>query len=467
MWIPYQFVVVPQSNAYYNTGYTSPQYNNNQGFNQGFNQGINEDTNFKSVGSYKNSNGCRFNKNLSKISIFESDENCITDSEHSNFDINSIDNEYDYDYDGDIEENIGNDKNVLYIINLPVFKSNNVNLSNLINDSLNNSNKNDNCDTSISIKNLKIFKSIEKDICWCSFELDKESGSNNDKIVEVLFKKIDGYEFLGNKLKCMRKLPKRVFDKNNNGKRANITNETNVAYQTYYPTPPATYAPNYYQPFSDYANYNYSYNYNYNYNGYNGYNNYMRHQSIGSLPRDNRRRRSSGNRRYSGSSIPIPCNMKTLGNDYNSIVYPNLNEEEEENCEKDGVEQIQDIDDDNKTIEELQEFREDKYISPTRLFVGNIPFVCRFQELWMFLTRGGQHNALVHELQLKTDSNGHSKGFAIVHTASPTASAALIALCHGQTLSGRRVVARYDQLPAIVDRRHAEHRRARDCAGCT
>ncbi|GMG56453.1 unnamed protein product [Ambrosiozyma monospora] len=110
------------------------------------------------------------------------------------------------------------------------------------------------------------------------------------------------------------------------------------------------------------------------------------------------------------------------------------------------------IDDDEKSTEELMVYSPRKYVSPCRIFIGNIPFHSTYESILSFMNS----SSMIHlqQLILKVQHNGISKGFAIGLTNSLEESVELIKQFNGVKFEGRRLIVRFDKLPRLIMRSH-------------
>ncbi|KAG7806799.1 hypothetical protein KL921_004593 [Ogataea angusta] len=140
-----------------------------------------------------------------------------------------------------------------------------------------------------------------------------------------------------------------------------------------------------------------------------------------------------------------PRQRVELGNNYSSILNPDFDEDGS------ASESESSVDDNERPAEQLVQYTAAKYVSPTRLFVGNIPFHATYLSVLNFLNSG---RPKIVQLYLKTQPSGVSKGFAIAQTTSLEDSVELIEKFHGARFQGRSLVVRFDKLPKLVVKSH-------------
>ena len=330
----------------------------------------------------------------------------------------------------------------------------------------------------LPIDNFKIYKYPDQELCWCSFQLTDE-----DKL-DLLITNLNGHVFHGSILKCFVQPPR--SDDADGSKRYTYSSP-----QYMYPSPApriSGYQVNYHQhqasmppmgspmvpsvPYSGYspnsmssappvvqmgAGYaRYGAGFNSSGGGGNsGYRHGYRHNSVNSASTYGGSVGGAGagagagfGRKYSSSQ-----RSKPLGNNYNSIVFPDLDEQASSTSTSPGYYEEDQIDDNELSTEELQEFNETRHVSPDRVFIGNIPFNSSYHSLWLFLTHGGEQ-VLLKELQLKTDSSGLSRGFAVGITDGVASSRELIGRFNGRDFENRKLIVRFDKHNGLIFKSH-------------
>ncbi|KAH3666958.1 hypothetical protein OGAPHI_003408 [Ogataea philodendri] len=140
-----------------------------------------------------------------------------------------------------------------------------------------------------------------------------------------------------------------------------------------------------------------------------------------------------------------PQQRVELGNNYSSILNPDFDKDESDQDSDSSV------DDNEKPTDQLVQFSASKYVSPTRLFIGNIPFQSNYLSVLNYLNANA---SLVSHLYLKTQPNGGSKGFAIALTSSLDDSVEVIRKFNGASFEGRDLIVRFDKLPKLILKSH-------------
>lgn len=340
----------------------------------------------------------------------------------------------------------------------------------------------------LPIANLKIYKYADQELCWCSFQLTDTAK------LDLLITKLNGYVFHGSLLKCFvqpPRSPQHSFSSHPPPVN-NSNNYINVPTQSYYqyhyqhkplaPAPPpplassvaySGYPPGALPMGSGYGRYggtgvvNMGGGQRYGTNNSTGGVN--RHSYSYGGPGTGAAASAAGGgggggRKYSFSQR----SNKPLGNNYNSIVFPDLDDQHSGGdrpggaggsggscCDDDDDEDL--IDDNELSTEQLQQFNESRHVSRDRLFIGNIPFNSSFHSLWLFLTHGGEEVRL-RELQLKTDSSGLSRGFAVGITDGEESSRELIGRFNGREFENRRLIVRFDKHNGLIFKSHMKRK---------
>ncbi|KAG0673974.1 hypothetical protein C6P42_002466 [Pichia californica] len=471
-------MVYPTTMQWYGQQY---QYLNNNNNNNNNNNGYRK-RNFSNV-SVNNSN----NVGISRMISLQNEEAIIDDENEMK------------DYDQKIKIVVKNHEPLitLNILNLPSANSNVESitriLTEILNSEENDEGKNNDEDENKEkqdqheikpltvFENIRIYKYSDQELCWCSFQLCMVSK------LDILIKKLNGYNFHNSILKCFVQPPSSF---NND---YNYNSPISMAEERQGEIIRERVGKRYINNSNSFRQYNHS-------NYYRYYNNY-----------ENNGRRSSMQNQYNHyKNQELQNNNKPLGNNYNSIVFPNLGDnssnysnkqqlefvknknfykkdgenehryskskEEEDNDdddddadEKEEVEKDnndiekeslfdKDIIDDNElTTEELKKFNEFRHVSKDRIFIGNIPFNSSYHSLWLYLTNGGE-NIIIKELQLKFDSNGISKGFAVCITKGFSSSIELIDKFNGQSFHNRRLTVRFDKQNELILQSHMKRR---------
>lgn len=249
-----------------------------------------------------------------------------------------------------------------------------------------------------------------------------------------------------------------------------------VAYNGYSPNSMSSASP-IVQMGNGYGRYGGSFNYSSNNNstgnlngnggGYTGFRYAYRHNSMNSVNIYGGSGAGAGAGAGAGRKYSFNQRSKPLGNNYNSIVFPDLDEQDSNSStshggnggggggymESPGYYEEDLIDDNELSTEELKKFNETRHVSPDRLFIGNIPFNSSYHSLWLFLTHGGEQ-VLLKELQLKTDSNGLSRGFAVGITDGAESSRELIGRFNGREFENRKLIVRFDKHNGLIFKSH-------------
>lgn len=354
----------------------------------------------------------------------------------------------------------------------------------------------------LPIDNFKIYKYPDQELCWCSFQLTDE-----DKL-DLLITNLNGHVFHGSILKCFVQPPR--SDDADGSKRytysspqymypnhpPNMSGYPMNYHHQHQPTLPSIGTPvvpsvayNGYSPNSmssaspivqmgnGYGRYGGSFNYSSNNNstgnlngnggGYTGFRYAYRHNSMNSVNIYGGSGAGAGAGAGAGRKYSFNQRSKPLGNNYNSIVFPDLDEQDSNSStshggnggggggymESPGYYEEDLIDDNELSTEELKKFNETRHVSPDRLFIGNIPFNSSYHSLWLFLTHGGEQ-VLLKELQLKTDSNGLSRGFAVGITDGAESSRELIGRFNGREFENRKLIVRFDKHNGLIFKSH-------------